>query len=138
MLLALLLAACAGGPDIDRLAADKTLITGSIEPAAGTPAAEGQPSDEAAIRNAVGSADLSRLPEDGLAWANPATGAHGTIGMIMEESEKGQLCRRFTATRVRYDGVNMYSGHICLGPAGWSMMDFTIAHGSGAATGISS
>src|SRR5690606_6344454 len=59
--LALLATACAGGVDIDRLAADRTITTGSVETAyAGRPA-DGVASDEETIRNALGSADLAQL-----------------------------------------------------------------------------
>lgn len=134
----LLLSACAGGPDLDRLAADTTITTGSISSPQAPALPEELDSDRLAMRNSVSAADISRMEEDGIAWANPATGSRGTVTGISEYKEQGMLCRRFSATRESYDGVRIFRGEICLGPAGrWAMLDFGAADG-GSKTGISS
>lgn len=80
------------------------------------------------MRNAVGSADPTRFDASGIAWANAATGSRGTVTEVLEHKRQGMLCRSFTATREAYDGVSLYKGDICLGPAGtWATLDMGAA-----------
>lgn len=134
----LVLSACAGGPDLDRLAADSSITTGAIAKSEKPALPAELESDQAAMRNSVSAADLSRMESAGIPWANPATGSRGTIIGISEYKEQGMLCRGFSSTRESYDGVALYRGNICLGPAGsWAMLDFDAAD-SDPQTGISS
>lgn len=118
------LAGCAGGPDLDRLAADRTLTTSSISRSEA--AAPRQPDlDQMAIRDAVGSADLARIDGAGIPWASAVTGVRGTVTAVAPHREQGMDCRRYTATRESYDGVTIVHGNICLGPSGqWAMLEF--------------
>lgn len=76
--------------------------------------------DEDTIRLAVTAADLSKLSEQSLAWANQATGSSGVITNIEQRVEAGQTCRSFDATRNAYDGIVLYEGDICLDKgSGW-------------------
>jgi hypothetical protein len=132
------LSACAGGPDLDRLAADTTITTGSIAGVQAPALSDELDADRLAMRNSVSAADLTRMETAGIPWANPATGSRGTITAITEYKEQGLLCRGFASTRESYDGVTLYRGKICLGPAGrWAMLDFGAAGGE-PKTGISS
>jgi surface antigen len=122
---AILLAACASrGVDIEA-AVDDTITTAAI-PAA--PAAASDPlkiSDEATIRNAVSSADLEAVSETGISWANTDSGSRGAITALAEYKRKGQLCRRFEASRESYDGVGLYAGETCRTSDGaWRMLKF--------------
>jgi hypothetical protein len=76
--------------------------------------------DEDTIRLAVTAADLSKIPSDGLSWANEATGSSGSITNLAQRVEAGQSCRSFNATRTSYDGVTLYQGDVCLDKrSGW-------------------
>lgn len=76
--------------------------------------------DEDTIRLAVTAADLSKLSDQGLDWANQATGSSGVITNIEQRVEAGQTCRSFKATRNAYDGIVLYDGDICLdNGSGW-------------------
>jgi surface antigen len=112
------LAACASGNLLKRAETDRSLITGSIQKAA--PAAN--VSDAETIRNAVTSVDPKLLGPDGLAWMNPATGASGQITGLTEFTQGGELCRRFSTSVTRFDGVSLYHGEACFGgAAGWQL-----------------
>lgn len=108
-----LLPGCAGGFDIDRLAADRSLTTASVPERAERPDAD-RLSDEATIRAAVSSADLEGLGTGSVPWANPETGTRGEIREITEYREAGRLCRSFVTSRQSYDGVSLLSGDACL------------------------
>lgn len=126
MLLAGALAGCATGNILSKAEKDPTLITGSIpEPAARSAATE-RASDELTIRNAVSSANLQETGDAPIAWANQDTGARGSISGIREYKDRaGVLCRAFTASLERYDGVSKGVGVACLGPGGnWTMRSF--------------
>jgi len=121
-----LLTGCAGGFHLAKVETDRSIITGSIQPA---PTAsrlksggEGQ-LDEIAIRNAVTSADLDAAPT--LAWENPETGSRGIISEIQETRESRFPCRSFRASRHAFDGILLYEGKACLaGQGNWQMRQY--------------
>lgn len=117
------LAACANGMNLDSLAADRSLITGSIEkPATDEPAAL----DKAAIRQTVASWPVNAPPPDILPWVNIRTGSSGAITNIGDWREGGSLCRNFTASREAFDGVALYRGEACTGQGGrWGVVSLS-------------
>lgn len=124
-LVAMPLAACAGGIDLRKAEIDDTLTTNTV--AAGTPKARDavKTSDEVTIRNAVSSADLEAAGSSGLAWANADTGSRGAITDLVEYDRKGTLCRRFKVSRESFNGVNLYDGDACRAGDGlWRMLAF--------------
>ncbi|MBZ0164155.1 MAG: hypothetical protein K8H74_15760 [Notoacmeibacter sp.] len=126
LLLAGALAGCATGNILTRAETDPTIITGSI-PDPVSPSAESErASDELTIRNAVSSANLQETGDAPIAWANQDTGARGSITRVTEyKDRKGVLCRAFTASLERFDGVSQGAGEACLGPGGnWTMRSF--------------
>ena len=119
-----LLAGCAGGFDLRKAEVDRSILTGSIEPAA-KPQSATRVSDEATIRNLVTSADVEMAATQPLSWANTATGSRGTITKLTERDDKGLLCRSFTASRESFDGVGLYAGDACRTRGGaWQMRSF--------------
>jgi hypothetical protein len=81
--------------------------------------------DDVTVRNAVTSADLSKLSNSPLPWANTTTGSAGVITAIREDNSTGFLCRNFDTTRHSYEGIASYSGQTCLSEAGeWLMTRF--------------
>jgi surface antigen len=112
------LAACASGNVLSRAETDRSIITGSIrsnQPAANV-------TDQETIRNAVTSVDPKQLGPEGFAWMNPATGASGQISGLTEFRQNGHLCRRFSTSVTRFDGISLYHGEACLGNAGgWQL-----------------
>jgi hypothetical protein len=122
-LLAPVLAGCMGGR-IDEVSADPTILTGSVSGQARTVSVE-QVSDEATIRNAVSAADLEVMGGTPLPWANADTGSRGAIQALAEVRQGKDLCRTFTASRERFDGVAMYRGQACMvAPGAWRMEEF--------------
>ena len=106
-----------GGAKVDR-----SLSTSAVPTAASTTTAL---SDEATVRNAVTSADLAKIGEAPLPWANAATGSAGVVSTIKEARNQGQVCREFTTTRHSYDGIAMFSGQACLtGSGDWLLTAF--------------
>lgn len=105
------LTACAAhGPDIDALAVDSTLTTGSIDREPPVAAAE---SDAKAIALA-----FARRAEDAAEnvfdWTNSSNGARGSITQVTAlPSDDARACRRFTTTRERFDGVGLLRGEAC-------------------------
>lgn len=82
-------------------------------------------SDEVTVRNAVTSADLNKLANAPLPWANASTGSAGVVSTISEARDNGVVCRSFVTTRHAYDGIANFSGEACLGPNDeWRLMDF--------------
>jgi hypothetical protein len=124
-LLAPVLGGCMGArADIDDIAADPTILTGSVNDPARTVSVD-QVSDEATIRNAVSSADLEVMGGTPLPWANAETGSRGAIQALAEVRKGPDLCRSFTASRESFDGVAMYRGQACMvGPGAWRMEEF--------------
>ncbi len=112
-----------GGMDVFSSAkVDKSVTTGAIAKA---PPAPDTQSDEVTVRNAVTSADLTKLKGQPLAWANASTGSAGVIDTIVENNATGQVCRQFRTTRHAYDGIANFYGKTCLvGDNDWQVLAF--------------
>ena len=81
--------------------------------------------DDVTIRNAVTSADLAKLADQPLPWANAATGSAGVVTTIHEDKSSGFVCRNFKTTRHSFEGVAAYAGQACLSETGeWLMTRF--------------
>ncbi|SIP97764.1 outer membrane surface antigen [Rhizobium sp. RU35A] len=82
-------------------------------------------SDEVTVRNAVTSADLSKMGANPLPWANTATGSAGVVSKIREARVAGQLCRGFVTTRHSYEGIAKFTGQACMADSGdWLLTSF--------------
>lgn len=82
-------------------------------------------SDEATVRNAVSSADISKVGPIAIPWANTSTGSAGVINAIREENNGSYVCRIFTTTRHSYRGISNFDGKACLvGSGEWQMINF--------------
>lgn len=123
---ALALAGCgAGSFSIEDAIPDRSVLTGAISRKPPPPPDPVAMSDEETIRNAVTSAIVDEVGDGGLGWANASTGSRGAISQISERQDGNRLCRRFTASRESFEGVHMYRGETCLGPAKiWLMTGF--------------
>ncbi|KJF67454.1 hypothetical protein RS75_12780 [Rhizobium nepotum 39/7] len=105
-----------GGDKIDR-----TLSTASVP----NQPNNGQQTDDATIRNAVTSADLTKLADQPLPWANAATGSAGVVTTIHEDRSSGFVCRDFRTTRHSFEGIASYAGQACLSETGeWLLTRF--------------
>jgi len=105
-----------GGEKVDR-----SLSTASV------PNQPTQPvlSDDATIRNAVTSADLVKVADSPVPWANAATGSAGVVTAISEDRSTGFVCRNFNTTRHSFEGVASYTGQACLSETGeWLITRF--------------
>lgn len=108
------MAGCAGNLDIGRLATDSSITTGAVASRPESAPDHEMGSDEQAIALAITEAGSAPPEERGIAWKNAETDAHGTItGMLGYTREDGAHCRRFTATRARFDGIGLYRGEAC-------------------------
>ena len=119
----LMLASCMGGSMgfLDPTPVDRTLTTGSIQ----TRNAPDSISDELTVRNAVSSADLTKLGTTPLPWANSSTGSAGVIRDVSETHEGPVLCRDFSTSRHSYDGIANFIGKTCLiGNGQWQLLNF--------------
>lgn len=106
---------------MDTASVDRSVTTGSINSKTGTDSI----SDELTVRNAVSSADLTKLGVSPLPWANSSTGSAGVIRDVTESNEGSVLCRDFSTTRHSYDGVADYLGKTCLvGNGQWQLLSF--------------
>lgn len=115
----------AKGFSIEDAVPDRSIVTGSISRSETVAPDLAALSDEVTIRNAVSSAIVDEIDEGGIGWQNAGTGSRGAISSVSEARENGFLCRRFTASRESYEGVHIYRGTTCLGPAGqWMMKAF--------------
>ena len=100
---------------------DRSISTGTV----GRNGSEDVLSDEATVRNAVTSADLAKMGDTPLPWANAATGSAGVVSTIKEARDARRLCRDFTTTRHSYEGIAMFSGQACLtGRGDWLLTAF--------------
>jgi hypothetical protein len=82
-------------------------------------------SDEVTVRNAVTSADLSKVAGAPLPWANTATGSAGVVSGIREANVSGVVCRGFTTTRHSYEGIAKFTGQACMADSGdWMLTSF--------------
>lgn len=101
---------------------DKSLSTASVPNQPNTQTL----SDDATIRNAVTSADLAKISDSPLPWANAATGSAGVVTAIREDRTTGFVCRDFDTTRHSFEGIASYSGQACLSETGeWLMTRFS-------------
>ncbi|KQT88063.1 RT0821/Lpp0805 family surface protein [Aurantimonas sp. Leaf443] len=124
--LGLLQGCVVAGPSLED-AVDTGLVTGSIRPvpAAGEASNPEVESDERTVRNAISAADIARLGEADVPWANSATGTSGVITAIQEVQEGGNLCRNFKTSRQRFDGIALYEGKACTrGDGEWTLVRF--------------
>lgn len=106
------LSACAGNADLDRLAADKTLVTGTVGNQNPVPD-DTRASDEAAIRATVSAWAPGEIPPELMPWVNARTGSSGAISRVSDLARPGEMCRSFTASRESFDGVGLYRGNAC-------------------------
>ena len=116
------LSGCLGGldfsgtPDVDR-----TIATSSVPSARN----DEDNSDALTVRNAVSSADVTRIAGNPIPWANSSSGSAGVISSISEEQVNGTTCRRFTTTRHSYQGIAKFDGNTCLlGNGQWYLTSF--------------
>jgi surface antigen len=117
-----LLAGCAGGFDLGRLDTDRSIITSSVDKAAGQQP-DSRVSDEAAIRAAI-AAWSPVAPADTVPWVNANTGSSGAITRIADSREGASLCRTFTASRDSFGGASRYRGKACsAGGGSWIVTD---------------
>ncbi len=101
---------------------DRSVATGTIPQ---SPVTTDTVSDETTVRNAVTSADLTKLNGQPLPWANASTGSAGVIDTIVENSDAGHICRQFRTTRHSYEGIANFYGKTCLIDAGnWQLLSF--------------
>jgi hypothetical protein len=106
-----------GGEKVDR-----TISTGTV---AGKARSGTALSDEMTVRNAVTSADLTKVATNSVPWANTSTGSAGVVSTIHEGRNQGRLCRDFTTTRHSYEGIAMFSGQACMTEGGdWLLTAF--------------
>ena len=120
-----MLGGCAGGFSLSKADVDPTVLTGSTTSAASDATTADQASDQNTIRNAVSAADVSGLAGSSVPWANPETGSRGAISSLVEEKKGETLCRRFTTSRERFDGVAQYKGQVCMiAPGAWQVQGF--------------
>ena len=121
----LLVAGCGAGSASLQAQTDPSMV-GAVSPQTAASGDVEKLSDEATIRNAVTSADVSQISGNEIAWANADTGSKGAISALVESKEQGQLCRKFTTTRESFDGVALYEGKACMAaPGNWQMLAFS-------------
>ena len=120
--MSLALTGCMGIAGLD--SPDKKLTTNSTNGTKNTPS--DSMSDEATVRNAVSSADLTRMAGSvSIPWANTSTGSAGVISSIREENNGSYVCRSFITTRHSYRGISNYGGKACLvGSGEWQVVAF--------------
>ncbi|WP_294646443.1 RT0821/Lpp0805 family surface protein [uncultured Aureimonas sp.] len=113
------------GKGLEEAAVDKSLTTASIPPIDPAVAAETL-SDSRTVRNAVSAANIATVDAAPLAWQNADTGASGTITAIKETRAGDAVCRQFTTSRQRFDGVALYAGEACTtGQGEWTLTRFS-------------
>nr|WP_307233227.1 RT0821/Lpp0805 family surface protein [Pararhizobium capsulatum] len=117
----LLLSGCMGaGLDLTSSDVDHSVATGSV-PLKNNDSL----SDALTVRNAVSSADVSKVEGGPIPWANSNSGSAGVISSINEEQVNGVTCRRFTTTRHSYQGIANFDGNTCLMQNGeWMLTSF--------------
>ncbi len=121
LLAGFLLSGCMGaGLDLAAGDVDHSVATGSV-PLTGNESF----SDAMTVRNAVSSADVTRIEGNSIPWANSSSGSAGVISSINEEQVNGVTCRRFTTTRHSYQGIAKFDGNTCLMQNGeWTLTSF--------------
>lgn len=107
---------------IDETLAVDRMTTGSIPAPTVTSGLDG---DEQAVARAVADINLERRPNGPFAWANQRTGSTGVISSLEETDETGAICRQFTTTVHRYDGIALFDGKSCRDANGeWNLTAF--------------
>ncbi len=82
-------------------------------------------SDEMTVSNAVSSADVAKIGNNPIPWANASTGSAGVITTVADENQNGVRCRQFRTTRHSYMGIAKFFGRTCLeGNGNWKLMSF--------------
>lgn len=121
-LTASVLSGCMGaGLDLAGPAVDNSVATGSVP----QPRNDENDSDAITVRNAVSSADVTKIAGSPIPWANSSSGSAGVISSIAEEEVNGTVCRRFTTTRHSYQGIAKFDGNTCLlGDGQWYLTSF--------------
>jgi hypothetical protein len=100
---------------------DRTVATGSVP----QPSNEEDNVDAITVRNAVSSADVTKMTGNPIPWANSSSGSAGVISNIAEEEVNGTICRSFTTTRHSYQGIANFNGQTCmLGTGEWYLTSF--------------
>lgn len=118
-----LLAGCAGGFDLGRLDADRSIVTGSVGMPTGQKP-DSRVSDEAAIRATIAAWDGGEDAPRTVPWVNANTGSSGAITRLSDVREDGRRCRMFTALRDSFSGSTRYAGKACIGEGGsWIVTD---------------
>ncbi len=121
MACALLLSGCMSGSldFVNSVGVDKSVSTNAV------PKAPDRVTDEITVRNAVSSADLAKVADSPIPWANASSGSAGVISRIEETREDSTICRNFTTTRHSYTGIANFSGRTCtLGNGDWKLLSF--------------
>lgn len=115
------LSGCMGaGLDVTSRDVDRSVATGSV-PIRNTE----NLSDALTVRNAVSSADVTKMAGNPIPWANSSSGSAGVISSINEEQVNGVTCRRFTTTRHSYEGIAKFDGNTCMMQNGeWMLTSF--------------
>ncbi|MCW0000408.1 RT0821/Lpp0805 family surface protein [Pararhizobium sp. YC-54] len=116
------LSGCLGGLDFaGSTDVDRTVATSSVPSVRN----DEDNSDAITVRNAVSSADVTRVDGNPIPWANSTSGSAGVISSISEEQVNGTTCRRFTTTRHSYQGIAKFDGNTCLmGNGEWYLTSF--------------
>ncbi|WP_455272443.1 RT0821/Lpp0805 family surface protein [Rhizobium herbae] len=116
------LSGCLGGLDFAGSSdVDRTVATSSVPSVRN----DEDNSDAITVRNAVSSADISKVVGNPIPWANSMSGSAGVISSISEEQVNGTTCRRFTTTRHSYQGIAKFDGNTCLLDSGaWYLTSF--------------
>lgn len=116
------LSGCLGGLDFAGSSqVDRTVATNSVPSTRN----DEDTSDAMTVRNAVSSADVTRIAGNPIPWANSSSGSAGVISSIAEEQVNGTTCRRFTTTRHSYQGIAKFDGNACLlGNGEWYLTSF--------------
>ncbi|CAN7211731.1 RT0821/Lpp0805 family surface protein [Rhizobium sp. LjRoot98] len=121
-LAATILSGCLGGLDFSGTPeVDRTVSTNSVP----SVRSDEDNSDALTVKNAVSSADVTRIAGNPIPWANSSSGSTGVISSISEEQVNGTTCRRFTTTRHSYQGIAKFDGNTCLlGNGQWYLTSF--------------
>lgn len=114
------------GAALEDAGVDRSISTASIAPVQDPVKQAETLSDSRTVRNAVSAANIGRVASEPLAWSNAETGASGTITAIDERRAGDEICRSFTTSRQRFDGVSLYAGEACTrGQGEWTLTRFT-------------
>lgn len=77
------------------------------------------------VRNAVTSADVTRIAGNPIPWANASTGSAGVITTVEDMTDNGTHCRQFRTTRHSFMGIGKFMGRTCMESDGnWQLLSF--------------